>query len=57
MNVKKFIIAYIAYMLVIYITFAYVSLKMNPVSWDGVARAFFAFLLIVGAYDWYCEPK
>lgn len=48
MNIKRFTIAYIAYVLVIYIAFAYVSLKMNPVSWDGVARAFFAFLLIVG---------
>ena len=38
MNIKRFTIAYIAY----------VSLKMNPVSWDGAARALFAFLLIVG---------
>lgn len=38
MNVKRFTIAYIAY----------VSLKMNPVSWDVAARALFAFLLIVG---------
>lgn len=48
MNIKRFTIAYIAYVLVIYMAFAYVSLKMNPVSWDGAARAFFAFLLIVG---------
>ena len=48
MNKKRFTIAYIAYVLIIYMAFAYVSLKMNPVSWDGVARAFFAFLLIVG---------
>lgn len=48
MNIKKFTIAYIAFVLVIYIAFAYVSLRMNPVSWDGAARALFAFLLIVG---------
>lgn len=48
MNIKRFTIAYIAYVLVIYMAFAYVSLKMNPVSWDGPARALFAFLLILG---------
>ncbi len=48
MRIKRFTIAYIAYVLVIYMAFAYVSLKMNPVSWDGAARALFAFLLIVG---------
>lgn len=48
MNVKRFTIAYIAFVLVIYIAFAYVSLKINPVSWDGAARALFAFLLILG---------
>lgn len=48
MNKKRFAIAYIAFVLVIYIAFAYVSLKMNPVSWDGPARALFAFLLVVG---------
>lgn len=48
MKIKRFTIAYIAFVLVIYITFAYVSLEMNPVSWDGAARALFAFLLILG---------
>ena len=48
MKIKRFTIAYIAYVLVIYIAFVYVSLKMNPVSWDGPARALFAFLLIIG---------
>ena len=48
MNIKRFTIVYIAYVFVIYMAFAYVSLKMNPVSWDGAARALFAFLLIVG---------
>lgn len=47
MNIKRFTIAYIAYVLVIYIAFAYVSLEMNPVSWDVEARALFAFLLII----------
>jgi len=42
----------------VYACFAFVALELNPLQWDGVARAFFVIILAianwVGFYI-YCE--
>jgi len=44
--------------IIVYACFAFVALELNPLQWDGVARAFFVIILAianwVGFYI-YCE--
>ena len=33
--------------IIVYACFAFVALELNPLQWDGVARAFFVFILAI----------
>lgn len=33
--------------IIVYACFAFVALELNPLQWDGIARAFFVFVLAI----------
>lgn len=33
--------------IIVYVCFAFVALEINPLEWDGVARVFFVFVLLM----------
>ena len=33
--------------IIVYVCFAFVALEINPLEWDGVAREFFVFVLLM----------
>ena len=33
--------------IIVYVCFDFVALEINPLEWDGVARAFFVFVLLM----------
>ena len=33
--------------IIVYVCFAFVALELNPCKWDGVARVFFIFVLLM----------
>lgn len=33
--------------IIVYVCFAFVALEINPLEWDGVARGFFVFVLLM----------
>ena len=40
-------LSYLLPSIIVYACFAFVALELNPLQWDGVARAFFVFILAI----------